>query len=144
MRADELISVGDVFFKEDPVKNRFRLIEHAQREVQKDGQAFAQRLTVIEDLLPNKLGTRYEISYRKERQTYQFDHIVTFSFGAENLAKESYTVKENESFTVMVNGKSYECRLTKVDMGEGPHTKPLAVEVEWTDGENKATRRMAN
>lgn len=67
---------------------------------------------------------------------------MTFRLDVAGQEGTSYTVRENESFKVSVGDQEYECKLTKVDVGERPNVEALAVEIEWTDGEGKSTRRL--
>ncbi len=142
MSAINTVQIGDLFFDEDPVNERFKLI--SVEEGQK--RNVAPRFAIIEDQLPNKAGVRFKVFPRpraaEKRQHCRFDHDVTFRVGAPGEEGETYTVSENESFTVSLGEKEYECKLMKVDVGERPNVEALAVEIEWTDGEKKTTRRL--
>lgn len=137
MRASEQIEAGQVFFPAGPAKGRFKAVEEGNRQVQgANGRMETQKYYIIEDLSENKRGMRYEAPYRPRRGTepfyYQFDNTVTFILDAVGQEGQQHTVKENESFSVSVDGKKLTYRLVKVDMGERPGLEPQSVHVEFT------------
>ncbi|MGJ8697159.1 MAG: Amuc_1099 family pilus-like system protein [Verrucomicrobiaceae bacterium] len=146
MRALDNVKIGDVFFNEEPANGRFKVIEKAAEMIEVNGRQRELVYAVIEDLAPNKKGTRYKAPYRtprgREPMYFQFDNVVTFELNAAGQQGKTHTVKENESFKVTVDGKTYEYRLASVDMGERPNTDPVAVIVEYDDNGEKKTREI--
>ena len=146
MKAVDSISPGELFFKEEPVKNRFKIIKQSQRTVLVGERDVPRRFVIIEDQRPNKLGFRFEAPYRPPRDEiskhYQFDHTVTFLFGEDSSTQEIHTVQENESFSVTVDGQNYQCKLTKVTINQDAKVDPLSLEVEWSNGRTTVTRKI--
>ncbi|MGC6581006.1 MAG: Amuc_1099 family pilus-like system protein [Akkermansiaceae bacterium] len=148
MRATDNIVAGQNFFPEGPAKNRFKAVKPGEREVTVNGRPVMQKYYIIEDLAENKKGQQYEAAYRPRRGDealhYQFDNTVTFILNAIGQQGTEHTVRENESFTITADGKKLTYKLVKVDMGERPNTKPVAVHVEYLDDAGaKQLRKIA-
>ena len=147
MRATDNIQAGQVFFPEGPAKGRFKAIEPGSRMVEgRNGRQVEEKYYLIEDLSENKKGTRYEAAFRpraaNEPLHYQFDNTVTFVLNAAGQEGKTHTVKENESFSINVDGKKLTYKLLKVDMGTRPNLDPLSVDVEYDDDDEKKVRTI--
>lgn len=146
MRATDNIVAGQVFFPDGPAKGRFKAVEPGERAIEVNGRPATERYYIIEDLAPNKKGQKYEAAYRPRRGNeplhYQFDNTVTFILNAIGQEAKKHTVKENENFTIVVDGKKLTYKLVNVDMGERPNTEPQSVEVEYTTAEGEKKTRI--
>ncbi|MFW2385669.1 MAG: Amuc_1099 family pilus-like system protein [Akkermansiaceae bacterium] len=149
MRATQSVKAGQVFFPEGPAAGRFKAVEEGKRMVEgANGRQVEEKYYIIEDLADHKAGQKYEAPYRPRKENeplyYQFDNTVTFILNAVGQADQKHTVKENESFTVKVDGKNLTYKLVKVDMGARPNTEPKAVHVEYTDASGVKKVRVIN
>lgn len=147
MRATDNIQAGQVFFPDGPAKGRFKAVEPGSRMVEgRNGRQVEEKFYIIEDLSENKKGTRYEAAFRpraaNEPLHYQFDNTVTFILNAAGQEGQAHTVRENESFSINVDGKKLVYKLVKVNMGERPNLEPLSVDVEYDENGEKKVRTI--
>lgn len=146
MSATSNVKIGDVFFKDGPKKERFKVIEKIEKEVEERGKKVKRTFAVVEDLKSNKGNVQFHAPLRPKTEVkknfYRFDNTVTFILNAAGQEGKEIVVEENTSFKVTADGKTLEYKLLEVDMGERPSIKPLAAIVEYDDGGEKKTRRI--
>ena len=146
MGAADNVAVNDIFFKDGPIKNRFKVIKKITKKVEEKGRMKDKIFAVVEDMKPNKGNVQFDAPYRprgdEKPAHYRFDNIVTFVLNAVGQEGKEIVVEENTSFKVTANGETFEYKLVEVDMGDRPNVKPLAAIVEYDDNGEKKTRRI--
>lgn len=126
--AADPVQPGDLFFKEGPIKNRFKFIGAEKRVVL--NERFNTEIEVtfveVEDMKPNKAGMKYEFpaSFRTaDAPKYaMFDRTAIFTLKALDLEGQEIKIEEFASFALPPSAKEKAYTLTKVT--------PAAVTIE--------------
>lgn len=143
MKATDNLGVGGLFFKKGAFKNRFKLLEIDEREIEtRGGLKKKEKFAIVEDLKENKKGKRYQFLFRLKGkamiENQRYDDIVHFRLNALGQEDKVMKVETNTTFSVTVDAKTETYKLLEVKRGE--NRKPTVVIVEYTkeDG-SKAT-----
>lgn len=135
--ATAMLEVGDTFFKDGAMANRFRFTGLEEREVTSERTNLAQRVRIAlyEDLKANKRGEKYESQAglpeaELESKAYH-DRIAVFDLQAIGYEGQEFKVEERVRFALPPDAEEKNCLLKKVT--------PTSVEVEFTDPSGKTT-----
>jgi hypothetical protein len=135
VRASQMIGVDELFFENEPMKGRFKLLGSEVRTELNTRINIQTEVTIvrIEDQRPNKKGTVYELpsplAEDRKRDFIQYDRTAVLSLEAIGLAGQEFNVEENTPFSLPANGSSKDYLLKTV--------KPEAITVEYTDTNGK-------
>lgn len=127
------VEPGGSFFSEDPLKNRFKLIEIEERQVFNDRLNIEETLKfmIFEDLKENKKGKKYEVPNRFPRAAREkfmhYDRTAVLELLALNYDGEEFRVEEGTRFTLPPDGDDAAYFLKEVT--------PEQIIVEW-EGED--------
>ena len=133
--AGEDVGPGKLFFKKEPMANRFKLLSS---EVVKEMNSKTHTeedvtYTIIEDQRPNKKGKTYKIpaplSEQRKNEYVQYDHTAVFSLEALGKNGVEFKVEENTSFALPPDAPKKEYLLKKVTTD--------SVTLEYTDSKGK-------
>jgi len=114
------IKPGGLFFPDEPMKNRFKLLGHEVRRELNSAINIEQEKTYvrIEDQKPNKKGTVYEfpspLSRDHMNEYLQFDRTAVLSLEALGLQGKEFKVEENTPFALPPDAPKKEYLLKKV------------------------------
>jgi hypothetical protein len=130
--AAEMIGPDEVFFKQEPAKERFKLLGAEIRKEVNPRTNIEMDITMvrIEDLRHNKKGTVYEfpspLQDDNRRIPYlKHDRSAVLSLEAIGFSGQEFTIEENTAFALPPNAPSKEYHLKSVT--------PDAIVVEYTD-----------
>jgi hypothetical protein len=139
--AQDAVEKGNSFFKNDPGKDRFVLIDVEGRMEDGPTGRRPRNWAIVEDQRPNKKGKKYELPFNLElvqrREATQYDHTVTFSLNAIGEAANTFKVEENGKFSLPTGGTELNYTLVEVKLGED--RLPASVVVQM--GDDESTRR---
>jgi hypothetical protein len=127
--AVEMLSVGDVFFREGPMAGRFKFIGFTEREVTSERTKLRQKVKFAEyeDLKPNKKGERYESQYGLPdaglMDSAYYDRTAVLEFQG-----KEFKVEERTGFSLPPGGEGEEFFLKQVT------PERVVVEVTGVDG----------
>ena len=129
--AADMIAPGGLLFAKAPMMNRFKLLGSEVRKKLNKKMNIEEDITIvrIEDQLPNKKGTVYEVpsplSEDHKSEYLNYDRTAIFSLEALGLNGKEFKVEENTKFALPPDGpkKDY---LAKV-------VTPASVTVEYTN-----------
>jgi hypothetical protein len=136
--AGGVVKPGEIFFADDPVKGRFKLLGFEERTVKNERTNSEQKFKFVrvEDQRPNKKGKIYELkqSFRdpQELPLYsQFDRSALLKLDALDQRANTFKVEENTTFGLPSNSDKKDYLLKSVT--------PEKIEVEYTapDGSKK-------
>jgi len=124
------VKPGELFFADGVMKNRFKYLGMDKRMEMNNATHTEMEMTYakIEDQLPNKKGTVYEIPQFAEGNAQKFskyDRSAVLTLEAIGNEGKRETVKENTSFGLPFDSPKKDYLLKKVT--------PDSVEVEYTD-----------
>jgi hypothetical protein len=131
VKPAEMISPGGLFFDNEPMKGRFKLLGHEVRKELNKKINVEMEFTIvrIEDQKPNKKGVVYEIpsplSEERRNEHLKFDRTAVLSLEALGLAGREIKVEENTTFALPPDAATKDYLLKTVT--------PDAVTVEYTD-----------
>lgn len=147
--ASDAIAKGDTFFKEDPGKDRFKLVDIEAREEDGPTGRRPRNWAIVEDLSEKKKGQKYELKFNlpaKERPLEtQYDHTVIFRLNAIGEEGNQFKVTESGTFSLPAGGEEQTYKLVEVKLEPaGPAVrKAESVVVQYEqDGETK-TREIS-
>ena len=118
--AAAMIAPGALFFINEPVKGRFKLLGHVTRMEHNPATNVDSEVVFvrIEDQKPNKGGTIYEIPAPLGRgvasKYRQYDRSAVLSLEALGLAGKDFVVEENTRFSLPNTGSGKEYLLKSV------------------------------
>lgn len=118
--SGEVVPQGELFFKEEPMKQRFKLLGHEVRKEVNPAINLEVEVTVvkIEDQRPNKKGQIYEIpaplSRGRMNDFRQYDRSAVMSLQALGHEAEEIVVEENTKFSVLSSEPKKDYLLKKV------------------------------
>jgi hypothetical protein len=145
--ASDAVSKGDSFFKEDPAKGRFKLIDVVAREEDGPTGRRPRNWAIVEDQDPSKNKKQYETPFNmaaaQKPLFTEYDHEVTFRLNAIGEAGNQFKVAENGTFSLPSGGadgdKVY--KLVEIILEEaGPQVrKPVKVVVSYPEGTETKT-----
>jgi hypothetical protein len=132
--AAEMIGPDEIFFKEDPAKDRFKLLGQELRKELNPRTNIEMEITVvrIEDQRYNKKGTVYEFPSplqddARKNLHLKHDRSAVLSLEAIGLGGQEFTVEENTAFALPADAPSKDYHLKSVT--------PDAIVVEYTDAQ---------
>ncbi len=118
--AAEMIAPGTLFFPNEPMKERFKLLGHVTRMEHNAATNVDTEVVFVrvEDQKPNKLGTVYEIPAplgrgQVARYTWH-DRSAVLSLEALGLEGKEFTIEENTRFSLPSGGKDPQYLLKSV------------------------------
>ncbi|MEI7954879.1 MAG: Amuc_1099 family pilus-like system protein [Verrucomicrobiota bacterium] len=125
-----MVKPGELFFTDGVMKNRFKYLGMEKRMEMNNATHTQMEVTYakIEDQVPNKKGTIYEIPQFSEGRAQEFskyDRSAVLSLEAVGNEGKSETFKENTSFGLPFDSDKKDYLLKKVT--------PDGVEIEYTD-----------
>ena len=129
--AGEPIAPGGLFFDAEPMKGRFKLLNHQVRKEHNKKINVEMDVTIvrIEDQRPNKKGVVYEIpsplAEERKGEHLKFDRTAVLSLEALGLAGKEIKVEENTSFALPPDAANKDYLLKTVT--------PESISVEYTD-----------
>ncbi len=129
------IKPGELFFREGPMKERFKLLGHEARQELNPRTNLEETINYIrvEDQRPNKKGTIYEIpaSFPRQRQEEfsYYDRTAVFTLEALGYGGQEFRVEENTTFALPPESGERDHLLKSVT--------PEAVEVEYPAGDGE-------
>jgi len=129
------VAPGNLFFAEDPIKERFKFIGSEKRKEMNEALNTKVEVTIVtvEDQKPNKAGTIYEIpaSFRKGDAVKfaKYDRTAILNLEALGLEGQEIKVEEFTSFALPPDAKEKNFKLTEVS--------PEAIIVEHTKADGK-------
>lgn len=131
------IKLGDLFFTDDPIKERFKFAGSEVRKVMDERLNIEKDVTfvTIEDQRPNKKGTKYEkpSQFRKNEREFakqsEFDRTAILTLEALGLDGVEMKIEENTSFSLPPDAKEKAFKLMEVT--------PEAIVVEHTKADGK-------
>ncbi|MGB6222559.1 Amuc_1099 family pilus-like system protein [Haloferula sp.] len=132
---DKGLKPGELFFAEEPMKNRFKFIEIQERTEKNERIGIDQTLRygIFEDQKPNKLGLRYEVPNRlpnaQRADFQQFDRTAVFDLQALGMGGQEFKVEERTKFALPPTAEEKTYLLKEVT--------PESIVVEWLDEEGK-------
>jgi len=133
--AVEMLSPGDVFFKEGEFANRFKFIGLDEREVKSERTGLVQKVKIAnyEELKANKPGLKYESQAglpdaELEAKAY-YDRIAVLDLRALKYKGQEFKVEENTKFALPPDAAEKNYTLKKVT--------PQGIEVEYKDGKGE-------
>ncbi len=135
--AGDMIAPGELFFKKDPLKERFKLLGSEEKTERNEAIKLDVKVTIvrIEDQRPNKKNTIYELPAPlptdREKEHVHYDRSAVFSLEALGLEGKDFTVEENTKFSLPPDGAKKDYLLKTV--------LPESVEVEHTAADGKVT-----
>jgi len=118
--AAGMIAPGALFFTEEPMKGRFKLLGHVTRMEHNAATNVDTEVVFVrvEDQKPNKVGTIYEIPAplgRGQVAKYrQYDRSAVLSLEALGLGGKEFIVEENTKFSLPSTGTDQEYLLKSV------------------------------
>lgn len=142
--AASMLKIGDIFFKNEPGKDRFKL--KAVETMEEEGQfgPVQRKRAIVEDLSEQKNGKTYEVKYqtnKKERSSsIQYDHIVVFRFDSNENEEHEFRVAEYDKFSLPPGEEDKPYKLLEVKSENSGTAKQKAVSVTLqyeVDGELK-------
>jgi len=147
LSATDAAEEGDIFFKEAPGKDRFKLLKIESREEQGPTGLRPRDWAIIEDQDPSKNGKKYEMPYNmreaKKRLFTQYDHRVNFKLNAVGEEGTIFKVAENGTFSLPSGGADEDKTYKLVDVileDPGPVVrKAVKVVVSYTEGTDTKT-----
>lgn len=135
--AGTTVKVGDLFFPEEPAKERFKLLKVEERPFAGPVGQQMLRWAIVEDQLPTKDKKAYELPFSPKanqmRDVTFYDHRVFFRLNAIGEEGNEFKVEENGSFALPSGGEDKSFKLIEVVLDEATR-KPVAVKVEDKDG----------
>lgn len=141
--AGKLIQIGELFFPEDPGKERFKMIRVDVREENGPTGLVKVNWAIVEDQRENKKGRLYELPFAPRPnvrlQFIQYDHTFVFRLNAIGEEGTLFKVEENGTFALpsAVEDKGYRVAEVKMDDAH-PIRNVTAVVIEYQeDGETK-------
>lgn len=146
--ASEAISKGDIFFKEDPGKGRFKLIDIEDRNQEGSNGSRPGKCAIVEDQSAHKKGRRYELRFNSPayelQPSTQYDHTVVFNFNSGEEDENQFRVEENEAFSLPPGGeeKPYKVIEVKLEDPGPPVRKAIAVVIQYEAGGETKTREI--
>ncbi len=132
------IPSGELFFKDGPIKNRFKYLSAETRKELNERMNVEVDVTfvTVEDQKANKLGTKYEVpaNFRKANanQFAQFDRTAVMTLEALGLAGQEFKVEENTAFALPPGSEEKNFMLKSVS------PESITVEVTGADGAKKS------
>lgn len=138
---DQPLKPGDLFFHEEPMKNRFKFIEIEERLVHNERLNIDANLryAIFEDQKEGKNGRRYEIPNRLPKalrgKHYQFDRTALLSLEGEGMDSDPFRVEEGQNFGLPSESGSKQFLLKSVT--------PEEVDVEWEEGSDVREKKIA-
>jgi len=133
--AGEDIGPGELFFKKEPMVDRFKFLgTEVRKEMNKQTHTEEEvTYTRIEDQRPNKKGVVYEIpaplAEQRRKEYVQYDRTAVFSLEALGKNGAEFKVEENTAFALPPDAPKKEFFLKKVT--------PDSVTLEYTDSQGK-------
>lgn len=131
--ADKLLAIDDLFFLNEPMKNRFKhLGKEVRREMNRNTNS-EETITYarFEDQRPNKKGVIYTVpeglSDNRKNDFTQHDRTAVFSLEALGKNGAEFKVEENTAFAVPTDAPKKDYFLKKVSAG--------SVTLEYTDSQ---------
>lgn len=130
---------GDLFFAEEPLKNRFKYLGFEEREVM-DERLKAKVKTVfvmIEDQKPNKKGLKFEVpaAFRKNKaemeKNSRYDRTAVLSLEALGMNGKEIKVEENTEFALPPEATEKNYKMIEVT--------PEEITIEFTPPEGEKT-----
>ena len=134
------IKAGSIIeFEKDLMKRRFKFVRVFEVEIQKNGMAQKVKRWEIEDLKPNKAGTKYLFDRRgamigfPNRKSAIMDSTIELTLEALGQTGSPFKLEENNRFSLPFDPEATEkpYLLKKVDLAN------KTVEVEYTDKDGK-------
>ncbi len=136
--AGQTVKPGETFFTTGEfAKNRFKFIELETRKEMNKAINLEQEITFakVEDLKPNKIGTKYEIKVAYPDgdvdKWAKFDRSAVLSLEAAGNEGKRATIEENTKFGLPLDSAKKDYLLKKVT--------PDNIEVEYTDPKGEKT-----
>ncbi len=133
--AGEDIGPDELFFKREPMANRFKLLGSEIRTEMNNKTHAEEQVTYtrIEDQRPNKKGTVYQLpaplAEQRKAEYRQFDRTAVFSLEALGKNGAEFKVDENSVFALPSDAPKKDYLLKKVTAN--------SVTVEYTDSQGK-------
>lgn len=118
--AAEPVKIGELFFAEAPIKERFKHLGSEVRTEMNEAIQAEVEVTIVsvEDQKPNKKGMVYEIpaQFRKAdaREFSYFDRTAVLSLDALGMAGQEFKVEEFTEFSLPPDDASKRFKLTEV------------------------------
>ncbi|HSP43374.1 MAG TPA: Amuc_1099 family pilus-like system protein [Luteolibacter sp.] len=132
--AAEMIGPEEIFFKEDPAKDRFKLLGHEKRKELNPRTNIEMEVTIvrIEDQRHNKKGTVYEFPSplgddARKNNFLQYDRTAVLSLEALGLGGQEFKIEENTAFALPPDAPAKDYLLKSVT--------PESISVEYTDAQ---------
>lgn len=131
VKPAEMIGPGGLFFDAEPMKSRFKLLDHEVRKVLNQRINVEQEVTIvrIEDQRPNKKGVVYEfpspLPEDRRNDHLKFDRTAVLSLEALGLAGKEIKIEENTAFALPPDAPSKDYLLKTVT--------PDSITVEYPD-----------
>ncbi len=129
----------NIEFKNDLMKRRFKFVRVFEVEVERSGMTQMEKRWEIEDLKPNKAGTKYLFDRRgamigfPNRKSAIMDSSIELTLEALGQTGSPFKLEENNRFSLPFDPKATEkpYLLKKVDLAN------KTVDVEYTDKDGK-------
>ncbi len=132
--AAEMIGPDEIFFKEEPAKNRFKLLGHEKRTELNPRTSIEVETTIvrIEDQRHNKKGTVYEFPSplgddARKNNFLQYDRNAVLRLEALGLGGEEFKIEENTAFALPPGAPSKNYFLKSVT--------PDSITIEYNDAQ---------
>ena len=132
--AAEMIGPDEIFFKEDPAKDRFKLLGHEKRNQLNPRTSVEVEVTIvrIEDQRHNKKGTVYEFPSplgddARKNNFLQYDRSAVLRLEAIGLGTQEFKIEENTAFALPPDAPSKDYLLKSVT--------PDSIVVEYNDAQ---------
>lgn len=131
VRPSEMVGPGELFFAEEPMKGRFKLLGHEVRKELNPKINIEMDVTIvsIEDQRHNKKGVVYKfpspLAEDRKNEHVKYDRTAVLSLEALGLNGQEIKVEENTTFALPPGAASKDYLLKTVT--------PDAITVEYTD-----------
>ena len=128
-----LFAVGSNAMPDGPGKDRFKLLKIEEKEFKGPVGVVQRPYLTVEDLRPNKKGTKYELPERPDKRrkedilTTFADYTAVFRLNAVGKDGETFRVEENGTFSLTPGSEEKEYKFSGVKLGDD--RKPTHVEV---------------
>jgi hypothetical protein len=130
----QMIAPDEIFFKEEPAKDRFKLLGHEKRKELNPRTNIEMEVTIvrIEDQRHNKKGTVYEFPSplgddQRKLKFAQYDRTAVLSLEALGLGGQEFKIEENTAFALPPDAPAKDYLLKSVT--------PESISVEYTDAQ---------
>lgn len=131
VKAADMVGPGELFFENEPMKGRFKLLGHEVRKELNPKINVEMEVTIvrIEDQKANKKGLVYEfpspLAEDRKKDHVKFDRTAVLSLEALGLNGKEIMVEENTAFALPPSAATKDYHLKTVT--------PNSISVEYTD-----------